>query len=203
MSAFKELTKGIFKENPTFVLVLGMCPTLAVTSSLKNAIGMGMASTFVLMFSNILISLLKDLIPSKIRIPAYIVVIASFVSIIDMAMAAYVPELHKNLGIFIPLIVVNCIILGRAEAFACKNNVFKSALDGIGMGLGFTLSLSVVSIIREILGAGQLLEIDIMPQAYIKEPMLAAILAPGAFITLGLLMALINIIKDKKKVEKE
>ncbi|MCB5249695.1 MAG: electron transport complex subunit E [Candidatus Cloacimonetes bacterium] len=201
MSAFKELTKGIFKENPTFVLVLGMCPTLAVTSSLKNAIGMGMASTFVLMFSNILISLLKDLIPSKIRIPAYIVVIASFVSIIDMAMAAYVPELHKNLGIFIPLIVVNCIILGRAEAFACKNNVFKSALDGIGMGLGFTLSLSVVSIIREILGAGQLLEIDIMPQAY--EPMLAAILAPGAFITLGLLMALINIIKDKKKVEKE
>ncbi|MFA5466051.1 MAG: electron transport complex subunit E [Candidatus Cloacimonadales bacterium] len=203
MSAFKELTKGIFKENPTFVLVLGMCPTLAVTSSLKNAIGMGMASTFVLMFSNILISLLKDLIPSKIRIPAYIVVIASFVSIIDMAMAAYVPELHKNLGIFIPLIVVNCIILGRAEAFACKNNVFKSALDGIGMGLGFTLSLSVVSIIREILGAGQLLEIDIMPQAYIKEPMLAAILAPGAFITLGLLMALINIIKDKKKEVKE
>lgn len=201
MSAFKELTKGIFKENPTFVLVLGMCPTLAVTSSLKNAIGMGMASTFVLMFSNILISLLKDLIPSKIRIPAYIVVIASFVSIIDMAMAAYVPELHKNLGIFIPLIVVNCIILGRAEAFACKNNVFKSALDGIGMGLGFTLSLSVVSIIREILGAGQLLEIDIMPQAY--EPMLAAILAPGAFITLGLLMALINIIKDKKKEVKE
>ncbi|HPY96206.1 MAG TPA: electron transport complex subunit E [Candidatus Cloacimonadota bacterium] len=203
MSSFKELSKGIFKENPTFVLVLGMCPTLAVTSSLQNAIGMGLAATFVLAFSNILISLLKDLIPSKIRIPGYIVVIASFVSIIDMAMAAYLPDLHKSLGIFIPLIVVNCIILGRAEAFACKNGVFASLMDGVGMGLGFTLSLSVVAIIREILGTGKIWEIAILPQAYIEEPMLVAILAPGAFITLGLLMALINIIKDKKKAVKE
>ncbi|HPK40170.1 MAG TPA: electron transport complex subunit E [Candidatus Cloacimonadota bacterium] len=203
MSSFKELSKGIFKENPTFVLVLGMCPTLAVTSSLQNAIGMGLAATFVLAFSNILISLLKDLIPSKIRIPGYIVVIASFVSIIDMAMAAYLPDLHKSLGIFIPLIVVNCIILGRAEAFACKNGVFASLMDGVGMGLGFTLSLSVVAIIREILGTGKIWEIAILPQAYINEPMLVAILAPGAFITLGLLMALINIIKDKNKAVKE
>ena len=198
MRALKELTKGFIKENPIFVLVLGMCPTLAVTTSVENAIGMGVAATFVLVCSNILIALLKDFIPSKVRIPCYIVVIASFVTIIDLVMAAYVPEIHKNLGIFIPLIVVNCIILGRAEAFACKNNVFHSLLDGVGMGVGFTLALVVVSTIRELLGAGTILNNPILPKAYIDSPMLVAILAPGAFITLGLLMAIINIIKTKR-----
>ncbi len=195
MSALNELTKGIIKENPIFVIVLGMCPTLAVTSSVLNGLGMGLAATFVLVCSNILISLIKDIVPSKIRIPCYIVVIASFVTIIDMVMAAYAAPLHKALGIFIPLIVVNCIILGRAEAFACKNNVFYSALDGIGMGLGFTLSLVVVAGIREVLGAGQFLGMNVLPAGYIQQPMLVAILAPGAFITLGFLMALMNIIK--------
>lgn len=195
MGALNELTKGIIKENPIFVIVLGMCPTLAVTSSVINGLGMGLAATFVLVCSNILISLIKDIVPSKIRIPCYIVVIASFVTIIDMVMAAYAAELHKSLGIFIPLIVVNCIILGRAEAFACKNNVFYSTLDGIGMGLGFTLSLVVVAGIREVLGAGQFLGMNVLPAAYIQQPMLVAILAPGAFITLGFLMALMNIIK--------
>lgn len=197
MNALKVLTNGIIKENPTFVIVLGMCPTLAVTTSVINAIGMGLAATFVLICSNILISMIKDVVPDKIRIPCYIVVIASFVTIIDMVLAAYTPELHKSLGIFIPLIVVNCIILGRAEAFANKNTVLMSAMDGIGMGLGFTLSLSAVAAIREIIGAGQFMGMNVLPQAYINQPMLVAILAPGAFITLGLLMALISIIKNK------
>ncbi|HPM01848.1 MAG TPA: electron transport complex subunit E [Candidatus Cloacimonadota bacterium] len=198
MSAMKELTKGLIKENPIFVLVLGMCPTLAVTSSVINGLGMGLAATFVLVCSNILISMIKDLIPSKIRIPCYIVVIASFVTIIDMVMAAYAADLHKSLGIFIPLIVVNCIILGRAEAFASKNGVLHSALDGVGMGLGFTLALVVIAGIREVLGAGQFLGMNVMPSAYLKQPMLVAILAPGAFVTLGLLMALMNLVKNKK-----
>ncbi len=198
MSAFNELTKGLIKENPIFVIVLGMCPTLAVTSSVSNGIGMGLAATFVLVCSNILISLIKDVVPDKIRIPCYIVVIASFVTIIDMVMAAYAADLHKSLGIFIPLIVVNCIILGRAEAFASKNSVFNSALDGIGMGLGFTLALVVIAGIREILGAGQFLGMNVLPESYIKQPMLVAILAPGAFVTLGLLMAVMNLIKNKK-----
>lgn len=198
MSAFKELTKGIIIENPIFILVLGMCPTLAVTSSVINGLGMGLAATFVLVCSNILVSMIKDIVPSKIRIPCYIVVIASFVTIIDMVMAAYAAELHKSLGIFIPLIVVNCIILGRAEAFASKNGVLKSALDGIGMGLGFTLALVVVAGIREVLGAGQFLGFNVLPASYQQQPMLVAILAPGAFITLGLLMALMNLYKNKK-----
>lgn len=197
MSFFKELTNGIIKENPTFVIVLGMCPTLAVTTSVKNAIGMGLAATFVLLCSNIIISMIKDITPSKIRIPVYIVVIAAFVSVVNMVMEAYVPALHKALGIFIPLIVVNCIILGRAEAFASKNNVIMSAADGIGMGLGFTLSLTVVATIRELLGAGTWLDIKILPATY--DPMLVAILAPGAFLTLGFLMAILNMLKEKKQ----
>jgi len=198
MSAMKEFTKGFIKENPVFIMALGLCPTLAVSTSVQNAIGMGLAATFVLVFSNILISLIKGFIPSKIHIPAYIVVIASFVTIVDMVMHAYLPPLHKSLGLFIPLIVVNCIILGRAEAFASKNNVFKSFLDGLGMGLGFTLALIVIATIREILGTGQFFGINVLPKAYIEKPMLVAILAPGAFVIMGLLMGLMNIAKKKK-----
>jgi len=195
MAWLKEFTKGFIKENPVFVMALGLCPTLAVSSSVINAIGMGLAATFVLVFSNMFISLIKDLIPSKIRIPAYIVVIASFVTIVDMVMNAYLPAIHKSLGLFIPLIVVNCIILGRAEAFASKNNVFLSILDGLGMGLGFTLALVVIGSIREILGAGQFLGMNVLPASY--KPMLVAILAPGAFIVMGLLMSLMNLTKKK------
>ncbi len=191
----KEFTKGFIKENPVFVMALGLCPTLAVTSSVVNAIGMGLAATFVLVFSNIIISLIKDFIPTKIRIPAYIVVIASFVTIVDMVMHAYLPAIHKSLGLFIPLIVVNCIILGRAEAFASKNNVLRSILDGFGMGFGFTLALVVIGGIREVLGAGQFLGMNVMWASY--KPMLVAILAPGAFIVMGLLMGLMNLKKKK------
>lgn len=195
MSGIKEFTKGFIKENPVFVMALGLCPTLAVTSSVMNAIGMGLAATFVLVFSNIFISLIRNFIPDKIRIPAFIVVIASFVTIVDMVMAAYLAPLHKSLGLFIPLIVVNCIILGRAEAFASKNNVFKSILDGLGMGLGFTLALVVIGGIREILGAGQFFGISVLPSSY--KPILVAILAPGAFFVMGLLMGLMNMKKKK------
>lgn len=196
MNFIKELTRGLIKENPIFVLVLGMCPTLAVTTSVINALGMGFAATFVLLCSNIIISMIKNVTPSKIRIPVYIVVIAAFVSIVDMVMAAYVPALHKSLGLFIPLIVVNCIILGRAEAFASKNNMIMSIADGIGMGLGFTLSLSLVGTIREIIGTGTWFGIRVTPLTY--DPALIAILAPGAFITLGFLMALMNMLKERK-----
>ena len=198
MTLFKEMTKGFIKENPVFVMALGLCPTLAVSSSIVNAIGMGLAATFVLLCSNILISLLKNVIPTKIRIPCYIVVIASFVTIVDMTMNAYLPELHKNLGIFIPLIVVNCIILGRAEAFAGKNNVIKSAFDGIGMGIGFMIALIIVAFFRELLGAGQLLGFNVMPANF--QPVLVAILAPGAFLTLGLLLGLMNLLKKSENV---
>ncbi|HOH47878.1 MAG TPA: electron transport complex subunit E [Candidatus Syntrophosphaera sp.] len=197
MSFIKELTKGIIKENPTFVIVLGMCPTLATSTSVNNAVGMGVAATFVLVCSNIMISLIKNITPDKIRIPVYVVVIAAFVSVVDMAMAAFIPDLHKSLGLFIPLIVVNCIILGRAEAFANKNNVLNSMADGIGMGLGFTLSLSVMATFREILGNGTWAGMRVMPHSY--NPMLIAILAPGAFFTLGLLMATINLLKGRKQ----
>ncbi|HNQ39301.1 MAG TPA: electron transport complex subunit E [Candidatus Cloacimonas sp.] len=196
MSFMKELTKGIIKENPTFVIVLGMCPTLATSTSVNNAIGMGLAATFVLICSNIFISLIKNITPDKIRIPVYVIVIAAFVSIVDMSMAAYLPALHKSLGLFIPLIVVNCIIMGRAEAYANKNNVINSIADGIGMGLGFTLALCLVATIREILGNGTWLNIRVMPETY--DPMLITLLAPGAFITLGLLMGLMNMLKEKK-----
>jgi H+/Na+-translocating ferredoxin:NAD+ oxidoreductase subunit E len=195
MNLFQEFTKGFVKENPVFIMALGLCPTLAVTSSVQNAIGMGLAATFVLVFSNVIISLIKNFIPSKIRIPAYIVVIASFVTIVDMVMHAYVPEIHKNLGLFIPLIVVNCIILGRAEAFASKNNLLRSLIDGLGMGLGFTLALVVIGGIREVLGAGQFLGYDVLPASY--KPVLVAILAPGAFLVMGLLMGLMNLKKNR------
>lgn len=196
MTFLSELTKGFIKENPIFVIVLGICPALAVSTSVNNALGMGFAATFVLICSNIIISMIKNVTPAKIRIPVYIVVIASFVSIVDMVMAAYTPALHKSLGIFIPLIVVNCIILGRAEAFASRNNVFNSLADGIGMGLGFTLSLVIVATIREILGSGTWLGFKVMPVTY--DPMLVAILAPGAFITLGFLMGVMQMMKNRR-----
>ncbi len=188
MSRLQIITKGILKENPTFVLVLGMCPTLGVTSSAINGMGMGVATMAVLILSNIVISLIKNFIPDKVRIPAFIVVIASFVTIIEMLMQAYVPSLYASLGVFIPLIVVNCVILGRAEAFASKNGVLDSALDGLGIGLGFTLSLTVVGMVREALGAGSIFGFSfaegVMPLLFI--------LAPGGFLVLGYLMVLFN-----------
>ena len=188
MSKLQIITKGILKENPTFVLILGMCPTLGVTSSAINGMGMGVATMAVLIMSNIVISMIKSLIPDKVRIPAFIVVIASFVTIIEMLMQAYLPSLYASLGVFIPLIVVNCIILGRAEAFASKNGVLDSALDGVGIGLGFTLSLTVVGAVREVLGAGSIFGYTfadgVMPLLFI--------LAPGGFLVLGYLMVLFN-----------
>ncbi|WP_040212062.1 electron transport complex subunit RsxE [Clostridium polynesiense] len=192
----ERLKNGIITENPIFVQVLAMCPTLAVTSSAENAVGMGLATTAVLIFSNFLISALRKVIPDKIRIPAYIVVIASFVTIVDMLMQGFVPSLYKSLGIFIPLIVVNCVILGRAEAYAGKNDVISSIFDAIGMGLGFTVSLFAVGVIREIIGAGSILGMRVMPESY--KPASIMVLAPGAFFTLGLLMTLINYINIKR-----
>ena len=188
MSKLQIISKGILKENPTFVLILGMCPTLGVTSSAINGMGMGVATMAVLIMSNIVISLIKNVIPDKVRIPAFIVVIASFVTMIEMLMQAYVPSLYASLGVFIPLIVVNCIILGRAEAFASKNGVLDSALDGIGIGLGFTLSLTAIGAVREVLGAGSIFgftfAVGVMPLLFI--------LAPGGFLVLGYLMVLFN-----------
>lgn len=195
MNYFKTILNGIVKENPTFVLLLGMCPTLATTTSAANGMGMGLATMFVLICSNAFISLLKNVIPDGVRIPCYIVVIASFVTILQMVMQAYVPDLYKTLGIFIPLIVVNCIILGRAEAFAAKNNVLASLCDGIGIGLGFTLALTLLGMVREFLGKGAFFGHQILPGSM---NMLVFVLAPGAFITLGLLIALVNSIKNKK-----
>ncbi len=181
---------GIFNENPTFRLVLGTCPTIAVTTSAINGIGMGLAATFVLIGSNIVISLLRKFIPNKVRIPAYIVVICTFVTIVQMLMQAYLPSLYESLGIFIPLIVVNCIILARAEAYASKNDVLHSAVDGVGMGLGFTCAITLIGIIRELFGAGTIFGAQIMGSGY--EPMLLLILAPGGFIVYGLLLGIIN-----------
>ena len=183
----KTLLNGIFKENPTFALVLGMCPTLATTTSAINGMSMGLATMFVLICSNVVISLLKNLIPDKVRIPAFIVVIATFVTIVEMLMKAYLPAIYEVLGLFIPLIVVNCIVLGRAEAFAAKNSVGLSVLDGLGMGLGFTLSLTVIGMIRELLGTGCCFGMHVYTDNY---GMLLFVLAPGAFIVLGLLMGL-------------
>lgn len=195
MNKMKILTKGLLKENPIFVLVLGMCPSLAVTTSAINALGMGLATTFVLLMSNMLISLLKNVIPNKVRIPAYIVVIATFVTIVDLVLKGFVPPLAESLGLFIPLIVVNCIVLGRAEAFASKNTVVDSMLDGIGMGLGFTLSLFVIGSIREILGSGSFLGFSI---PFMKgNEILVFVLAPGAFIVLGFMMALVRKLQNK------
>ena len=190
----KTLKKGIIEENPTFVQLLGMCPTLAVTTALSNGIGMGLSVTFVLTLSNVLISLLRKIIPQKIRIAAYVVIIATFVTIVDMVLKAFFPSLSSSLGLFIPLIVVNCIILARAEAFASKNGVVKSALDGIGMGLGFTIALSIISAIREILGNGTILGIPVG----IANPAVVMILPPGGFLTLGLILGILNVIKNRK-----
>ena len=192
----ERLKNGIIDENVTFVQVLAMCPTLAVTSSAKNGIGMGLASTVVLMGSNLVISLLRKAIPDKIRIPSFIVVIAGFVTLLQFLMQGFVPALYKSLGIFIPLIVVNCVILGRAEAYASKNGPVSSIFDGLGQGLGFTISLTVIGMIRELLGAGQLFGHQIMPSSF--QPALIMILAPGAFFTLGILMAIMNSRKLKK-----
>ena len=188
MSKLQLITRGIIKDNPTFVLILGMCPTLGVTSSAINGMGMGVATMAVLIMSNMVISLIKNIVPDKVRIPVFIVVIASFVTIIEMLMKAYVPSLYASLGVFIPLIVVNCIILGRAEAFASKNGIVDSALDGIGIGLGFTLSLTAVGAVREILGSGSIFGYtfagDVIPLLFIR--------APGGFLVLGYLMVLFN-----------
>ncbi|MBS7377227.1 MAG: electron transport complex subunit E [Paludibacteraceae bacterium] len=194
MNYFKTFTNGLLKENPTFVLMLGMCPTLGTTSSAINGLGMGLATTFVLLCSNVVISALKKLIPDKVRIPAFIVIIAAFVTMVQMLMEAYVPSLYDTLGLFIPLIVVNCIVLGRAEAFAAKNNPFASLLDGLGIGLGFTFALTLLGAIREFLGAGTLFSYQIYPENY---GMLLFVLAPGAFIALGYLIAIINKLKTK------
>ena len=189
MNKLSIILKGIIKENPTFVLVLGMCPTLGTTTSAMNGMGMGVATMAVLIMSNFVISLIKSLIPDKVRIPAFIVVIASFVTIIQMLMEAYVPSLYASLGVFIPLIVVNCIILGRAEAFASKNSPLDSILDGVGIGLGFTLSLTVIGAVRELLGSGAIFGYSFGIADYMP---LVFVLAPGAFLVLGYLMALFN-----------
>ncbi|WP_017416151.1 electron transport complex subunit RsxE [Clostridium tunisiense] len=197
MSVFGErMKKGLIEENPVFIQVLAMCPTLAVTSSVQNAIGMGLAATAVLIGSNAVISLLRKFIPDKIRIPAYITVIAAFVTLIQFLVQGYLPALYKALGIFIPLIVVNCVILGRAEAYASKNGVLPSIFDAIGMGLGFTLALTILATFREILGNGTFYGIQVLPTSY--EPSIIMILAPGAFITLGILLACLNQFKINK-----
>lgn len=192
---FKEISRGIFKENPTFVLFLGLCPTLGVTTSAVNGIAMGLATLFVLILSNVIISMIKNLIPSKIRIPAYIMVIATLVTVLELSMKAYFPSLYEVLGIFIPLIVVNCIILGRAESYASKNSILNSMFDGIGNGLGFTLSLTVIGSIREIIGSGKLFGLSIVDKLF--DPAMIFILPPGAFITIGVLVAIINKYKQK------
>ena len=206
MSHTKELTKGIFRENPVFIIMLGMCPTLGVTTQVFNAIGMGAGVIFVLLCSNILISLLRKVIPDSIRIPAYIVIIAAFVTIVEMVMHAYVPAVYSALGVYLPLIVVNCIILGRAEAFANKNTVLDSALDAIGMGIGFTLSLCLIAAIREILGAGQITLINLSESARViitlpglsSSPIRVMTLAAGALLVMGYLKAFFNWMGDRK-----
>ena len=192
MNNFKVLINGIVKENPTFVLLLGMCPTLGTTSSAINGMGMGLATMFVLICSNFAISAIKNLVPDMVRIPIFVVVIASFVTVLQMLMQAYVPGLYATLGLFIPLIVVNCILLGRAEAFACKNSPVASLFDGLGIGLGFTIALTLLGSVRELLGTGKLFGIAIVPEQY---GMLAFVLAPGAFIALGYLIAIVNRLK--------
>ncbi len=199
-SKLNILTKGFFKENPTLILVLGCCPTLAVTTSVGNALGMGAATTFVLLMSNIIISALKNVIPDKVRIPSYIVIIATFVSMIDLLIQGFLPALSASLGVFIPLIVVNCIVLGRAEAFANKNSVLDSALDGLGMGIGFTIALVLIGGIREILGAGSFFGFQFIPSEY---NMLIFVLAPGAFIVFGFVMAAVRYIVNKSEEKKK
>ena len=192
MNQWKNFSKGFFKENAVFVLLLGMCPTLGVTSSAINGLGMGLATTFVLIMSNLVVSLVKNLIPDKVRIPAFIVIIASFVTVVELTMQAYMPALFESLGLFIPLIVVNCVVLGRAESFASKNGPLPALIDGAGMGLGFAMALTILGAVREFLGSGKMFDISIFPESY---GMLVFVLAPGAFIALGYLIALINRIR--------
>lgn len=189
MNSLKLIYNGLIKENPTFVLLLGMCPTLATTTSTINGLSMGLATMFVLICSNVAISLIKNLTPDMVRIPVFVVVIASFVTVLQMCLAAYLPAVNASLGLYIPLIVVNCVILGRAEAFACKHGAFDSMMDGVGMGLGFTVALTLLGIVRELLGAGSVFDIRLLPET---TNMLLFILPPGAFITLGYLIAIVN-----------
>jgi electron transport complex protein RnfE len=195
-SNLKILLNGLVKENPTFVLLLGMCPTLGTTSSALNGMSMGLATTFVLICSNVAIALLKNVIPDKVRIPAYIIVIAAFVTVVEMVMQAYIPALYGSLGLFIPLIVVNCIVLGRAEAFAAKNNALRSMFDGLGIGLGFTLGLTLLGVVRELLGTGKVFSFALYPESF---GILVMVLAPGAFIALGYLIAIFNKLKNTDK----
>jgi len=194
MEKLKLITRGIVKDNPTFVLLLGMCPTLATTTSAVNGMAMGLATMCVLILSNIFISAVSKIIPDKVRIPSYIVIIATFVTVVQLVMQAYVPSLYKTLGLFIPLIVVNCIVLGRAEAFASKNSVIDSALDGIGIGLGFTIALTILGCVRELLGSGSFFGIKLIE----GDGMLAFVLAPGAFIALGYLIVIFKKLTAKK-----
>jgi len=194
MSQWNNFSRGFFKENAVFVLLLGLCPTLGVTTSAFNGLGMGLATTFVLLMSNMVVSIVKRYIPDKVRIPSYIVIIASFVTIVELVMQAYVPDLFAALGLFIPLIVVNCLVLGRAEAFASKNNLISAAIDGLGMGLGFTMALVMLGAIREILGSGSLFGLKFIQ----GDGMIVFVLAPGAFLALGYLIVIINMINKKK-----
>ena len=196
-SKLSILTKGLIKENPALILILGMCPTLGVTSSAINGLGMGLATTFVILLSNVIISVIKNLIPDNVHIPAYIVVIASLVTVLQQLLKAYLPALDESLGLFIPLIVVNCIVLGRAEAFASKNGVVDSALDGLGMGLGFTLALTVLGAVREVLGSGSIFNLKF----YEGDGIIGFVLAPGAFLVLGYLVAVTK--KLSKKLDKK
>lgn len=196
MNSLKIIANGLIKENPTFVLLLGMCPTLATTTSLINGISMGLSTAFVLICSNIAISLIKNLTPDAVRIPVFVVVIASFVTVLQMCLAAFFPSINSSLGLYIPLIVVNCIILGRAEAFACKHGALDSMFDGIGVGLGFTLGLSLLGFFRELLGTGCVMGIRLLPET---AGMLLFILPPGAFITLGYLIAVVNRLRAKQQ----
>lgn len=189
MNSLKLIYNGLIKENPTFVLLLGMCPILATTTSAINGLSMGLATMFVLICSNVAISLIKNLTPDMVRIPVFVVVIASFVTVLQMCLAAYLPAVNASLGLYIPLIVVNCVILGRAEAFACKHGAFDSMMDGVGMGLGFTVALTLLGIVRELLGAGSVFDVRLLPET---TNMLLFILPPGAFITLGYLIAIVN-----------
>jgi Na+-translocating ferredoxin:NAD+ oxidoreductase subunit E len=193
MNQWKNFSKGFIKENAVFVLFLGLCPTLGVTTSATNGLGMGLATTFVLVMSNLVVSLVKNLIPDKVRIPAFIVIIASFVTVVELVMKGYVPALFDALGLFIPLIVVNCVVLGRAEAFASKNTVWSSLVDGAGMGLGFTMALTVLGAVRELLGSGAFFGMKLIS----GDGMLLFILPPGAFLALGYLLVLANMIKEK------
>lgn len=195
MKQWKNFTKGFIKDNPVFILLLGLCPALGVTTSAFNGLGMGLATTFVLLGSNTVVSIIKNVIPNKVRIPSFIVIIASFVTIVQLTMEAYMPDLFESLGLFIPLIVVNCLVMGRAEAFASKNNIGSSIVDALGMGLGFTLALTMLGGLREILGAYSIFGIQLIPG--VTDGMLVFVLAPGAFIGMGYLIILFNFLKKK------